>query len=181
MTTRILTSSGAAHVLALVTTPAAVADPPKPKKTDGHWSVLSVTVTFKNDKAERKGLLTGTSERKDSTYYSAHCFQYTDGVKTDVTAWLDTLGGVSETAEDGATLTFKNGTTRAVRYGKEGSRYIILRTENDEREVIDLQTVKDLKFVAAARTDADGNGLFDHWKFSPYTGEKLKPIDADKK
>lgn len=180
MTSRSFTSFTATCVLILAAR-SAVAEPPKPKKAEGHWSVLSVTVTFKDEQKERKGLLVGTTDYKDSVYYSPHAFKFTDGEKAEGSAWLDTLESIGETSEKGARLVFKDGTNREVQFGKEGSRCIMLATPADGREVIDLDTVKEVKFGAAARKDADGNAMFDHWLFSPFTGEKLTPLKNDKK
>jgi hypothetical protein len=36
-----------------------------------------------------------------------------------------------------------------------------------------LARIKQLRFVSAARADRLNNPMFDHWRFSPYTGERL--------
>ena len=172
---------GIVSVLAFDIACGAAAEPAKPVKVNGHWSVMSVRVTLKSSKIEMKGLLMGTMDRKDGVYYSAHHFQFSNGEKSNGQVWLDTLEAVRETTDEGATLAFKNGTTREVRFGKEGSRCIILVTDNDGRETIELDAVKEVKFAGPARKDDGGHAMFDHWQYSPFTGQKLTPVTVEKK
>jgi hypothetical protein len=167
-------------VLALGTATAA-AEPPKPAKKNGHSSVPSITVTFRTaGVADRAGLLVGSSHYKDGDLYSPFRFAYTETGRTTAEAWWDTIAVIKETSEEGATIVFKNGESRAVRFGKDGHRYLLLHTPEGGREVIDLEGVKEVRVGRPARKDSDGNGMFDHWKFSPFTGEKLPPVAGDK-
>jgi hypothetical protein len=38
-----------------------------------------------------------------------------------------------------------------------------------------LKAIKSVKFLKPARTGDKDNVMFDHWRFSPFTGEKLEP------
>jgi hypothetical protein len=168
-------------LLALGTVTAAADDSPKPGKKNGHSAVLSLTVTFRSaGVSDRKGLLVGSSHYKDGDLYSPFRFAYTESGRTTAEAWWDTIAFIKETSEEGATIVFKNGASRAVRFGKDGHRYLLLHTPEGGREVIDLEGVKEVRVGRPARKDADGNGMFEHWKFSPFTGEKLPPVTDEK-
>jgi hypothetical protein len=169
-------------VLALGTATATADDPPKPQKKNGHSSVPSITVTFRAPGvADRKGLLIGSSHFRDGDLYSPFRFDYTEAGRTTASIWWDAIAALKDTSDDGATIVFKNGTNRAVRFGKDGHRYLLVYTPEGGREVIDLEAVKELRVGRPARKDADGNAMFDHWKFSPFTGEKLPPVEVDQK
>jgi hypothetical protein len=168
--------------LALGTATAGADDPPKPQKKNGHSSVPTVTVTFRAPNfADRKGLLIGSSHYRDGDLYSPFRFAYTEAGRTGADAWWDTIAAITETSDEGATIVFKNGQSRAVRFGQDGHRYLLVYNPEGGREVIDLEAVKELRVGRTARKDADGNGMFDHWKFSPFTGEKLPPVEAEQK
>ena len=101
----------------------------RPEKKNGHSSVPSVTVTFRGAGVpERKALLVGSSHYKDGDLYSPFRFAYTEAGRTTAQAWWDTIAVIKETSDEGATVVFKSGESRAVRFGKEGHRYLLVHT-----------------------------------------------------
>lgn len=161
---------------------AAAADKPKAKKEDGHDSALSVTIEFREKGAKaRGGILVGTTYDKSPGFYSPFQFAYADTGTTAATLWLDTIQTMSDTSETGLTVTMKDGKKRSVKFGEKGHRYLILALPDGGQEVIALDEVKAVQFLRPARKDADGNAMFDHWTFSPFTGEKLPAVAESKK
>jgi hypothetical protein len=182
MFTRQARAYGVAAVVGLVATGVAPAQQPKPEKKNGHSSVPSVTVMFRNGgTGERKGLLLGTTKYRDGDLYSPFVFRYADTGTPSGAVWIDTIASLKEASENGVTIMFKDGSSRAVQFGKDGHQYMLIHTPEGGNEVIDLGAVKEVRFGKPARKDAEGNAMFDHWKFSPFTGEKLAPVEADGK
>jgi len=178
MTTRLVRAYGVAAVVGLLGTGVAAAQQPRPEKKNGHSSVPSVTVAFRTaGTPERKGLLFGTSYFADGDHYSPFVFRYADTGTPEGAAWTDTIATLKEGSEKGVTIVFKDGKSRAVQYGKEGHRFLLIYTPEGGHEVIDLAAVQEVRFGKSARTDKDGNAMFDHWKFSPFTGEKLPDVE----
>lgn len=163
---------------------------PKYEKVDGHVNAVAVEVTFKvPDRAKVAGLLTGASRWEDASRYSSHTLTYVEGVnKAQSRVWLDTLSRIKDASDEGATGVFKDGTELRLGFGPESQKFVIIHTPAGSRLVVDLEDVGEVRFSNPARRDAEKNVLFDHWKYSPFTGEKIpaakppavKTVDPDR-
>ena len=93
-----------------------------------------------------------------------------------VTLWLDTIAEFKDTLAGEATIGLKDGTEQTLSYGDasgEGNNVLIAARADGGSEVVFLGSVKKVKFLKPARKDKQGNAMFDHWRYSPFTGEKL--------
>lgn len=86
--------------------------------------------------------------------------------------WLDTIEEITDTNDVEAILTMKDGSIHLFKYPGAGYS-LLLYDESDGTIRVPLAQVKQVKFLKAAREDELGKAMFDHWKYSPYTGEKL--------
>lgn len=182
--------AGALAGLAIFSFAIAYGQPPKVVEKNGHLSPLQVRITFKNDTV-RDVLLLGIG---GSTEYSTHQF----GVRTEAGTtqrylWLDNLSSINGTSTirrltDEFTVVLKDRKELAVGFSYYSCdreipsgdfrddwvcRHIHVKGDDDSNQLIDLRNVKSLSFVGPARKDKAGNAMFDHWRFSPYTGESL--------
>ena len=56
------------------------------------------------------------------------------------------------------------------RHGAEGFKFV---NADDSNGFVNFAQCKTIEFLKPARKDKKANAMFDHWKYSPYTGEKL--------
>jgi len=146
-----------------------MAGPPEVVKREGHTSPLMVEVTSTNGKVS-KGMLLGIQW---NSIYSHQYMGFGPG-KKEVTIWLDTLAEIKDITDEEATFVFKDGDTLTIKHDKNPSTpKLVLRLENDAQEVLELERLKRVKFLKPARKDSEDHAMFDHWKYSPYTGEEL--------
>ena len=88
--------------------------------------------------------------------------------------WLDTLSALKAATEDEVLVVLKDGTERRL---KHGNQVLHFANPDDSREFVFIAKVKEVKFLKPARKDGSGKAMFDHWLYSPYTGEKLPKDD----
>jgi hypothetical protein len=153
---------------------AAAADPLKVEKEDGHVSPVPAEVTFA-DKSKRKVMVYGVggNPAKGRGYYR-HFLRATGEGGTDVRVWLDTIGALNALTEEAAVIVQKDGSKRRVNHGNLVLYFV---NPDDSREHVFLAKLKGVKFLKPARKDGSGKAMFDHWLYSPYTGEKLAKDD----
>ena len=94
----------------------------------------------------------------------------------DVKIWLDTVSWVKATTDKEYTLVMKNGSERTFGYNGYYTGFVLHNPEGGS-EFVSMNSFKTLEFLGPARKDSRENAMFDHWKFSPYTGEKLADLD----
>jgi hypothetical protein len=143
-----------------------MADPPKVVKWQGHTSPLLVEVTL-GDGQLRKGMLLGIQR----VNLNRHQYIGIGPSKMEVAVCLDTLAEIKDITDEDASFVFKDGKAQSLQHGYRPK--LVLRQENDAEEVLELERLKRVKFLKPARKDSEDHAMFDHWKFSPYTGEKL--------
>lgn len=144
--------------------------------------------------------VTGIGAMADSSpsIYSHRFFVRTDGGVTKKTIWIDTIRemkGMDQLRRSSSefTIVLKTGTTiEASLVGARGRTsddcneliayeadkhnpcsLLGVRTDDDGSETIDMRDLKSIKFLEPVRKDKEGNAMFDKWRFSPFTGEKL--------
>jgi hypothetical protein len=157
---------------------------------DGHLSPLMVKIVFLND-ASRTVMLRGIGMEAGNSFTTHSISVKTDGGASERRIWLDSIGsiqgtGAMRTRGSEFTVILKDGKKVAAQFTGTGCRGDIspdvpthdcrvLCTQNEDGgdQKIDLQKVKSVEFMAAARKDKAGNAMFDTWRYSPYTGEKL--------
>jgi hypothetical protein len=157
---------------------AAGAEPPKVEKVDGHRNAIGVRVTFrKPDRAPLSGLLLGASNWYDGSLATSHVLKFGGDGRAEGYVWLDAIASIDGTSDEGATVHLKDGSSKEILFGKVGGRYLVVYSQGGNTETVDLEQVAELKCGAPARKDLEGHAMFDQWKFSPYTGEKLAPVE----
>lgn len=158
----------------------------------GHLSPVAIRVTLLN--GQTRGLtLIGVGANRDS--YLTHVFVVrTDGGASQRSLWLDSIAAIHGTASlrrtsDEFTVFLKSGTQVAASFtawhdvgacnGEPGNddrfhcNILWVRNEDDSVEKIDLRKISQVEFFGAARKDKAGNAMFDLWRYSPFTGERL--------
>ena len=92
------------------------------------------------------------------------------------TLWLDTIAKIKDTSDKEALFTLKNDKEVTLEWGAGNEPEFVLSGEGQENETLKFRNFKSVEFLKPARKDKKENAMFDHWKYSPYTGEKL-PVD----
>jgi hypothetical protein len=172
---------------------AVYAEAPRAIEEKGHLSPLTVRITF-TDGTMRKSLLTGIGF--DNTYLTHVLGVLTDNRTVPRNLWLDNIQSIRGTDHlrrltDEFVIELKDGkeiqaslaggnSSFGCKYSdarnlNDGNlcKFLEIRSEDDGRQRIDLLNVKQVDFLPPARKDRAGNAMFDHWRYSPYTGEKL--------
>ena len=155
----------------------------------GHLSPLRVKITFVTGNI-REALLVGIG-RYD--YHYTHVFGVVTEARTSPRrVWLDNIQSIRGTDRlrlitDEFTIVLKDGKEVQATFGNNMScdasgsnlddhflcKFLVLQNEDDSFERVDLRTVEQLDFLGATRKDKLENSMFDHWQFSPFTGERL--------
>jgi hypothetical protein len=50
---------------------------------------------------------------------------------------------------------------------------LLIENSDDSKERINMRDLKSIEFLPGARKDKGGHFMFDTWRYSPFTGEKL--------
>jgi hypothetical protein len=148
---------------------ASVAEPAEVVKKDGHVSPLTVEITHADGRS-RRVLLDGV---RWNSFFQWQFFCVGAG-KSEVTFWLDAIREISDIDATEATITLKDGTKQTFKHDQAGGgpKLIVLQ-EKGGKEVIELKRLKSVRFLKPVRKDSQDKAMFDHWQFSPFTGEKL--------
>jgi hypothetical protein len=148
------------------------ADPPKFERRDNHVSPLMVKLTFLDKKVKpAKVMVYGVL---DWSLYSRLCYDLTGDGDTSVSVWLDTIREIKEIDDKRLTIVFKDGKERQFRHKQEK---LMVYHPNDSTERVPLVKLKQVRFLQAPRMDKEKQAMFDHWRYSPFTGEKLPPVE----
>jgi hypothetical protein len=165
-----------------------IAQQPKVEEKDGHLSPVMVKIVFLND-SSRTMMLRGIGTDAGNNFLTHQFGVQTDGGASKRTIWLDSIAtiegtGTMRTRGSEFTVTLKDGKKiSAIFAGHDCStnmgapeydcRTLFTHNEDDGDQKIDLQKVKSVQFLGPARKDKAGNAMFDTWRYSPFTGEKL--------
>ncbi len=145
---------------------AALADGLEVIKEQGHLAPVKIEVTY-NSGAKKTGLLLHSENSSANKSQVAVSRNKKGG--GEILVYHDTLTAIKEITGETGLYVFKNGTEERI----DLSPNFWVVTENDAREKLDWTKVKSVKYIAPARKDDEGNAMFDHWKYSPYTGKKI--------
>ncbi len=192
MTMRWLAVAGAAVCLG-----SAFAEQPKVIEQNGHLSPLMAKVTFLNG-SSRNVMIMGTGNRTSGNFYSHQFFVRTEGGASKLSLWLDTIAAIKGT---GSLRTLNSEFTVVLKDGKDipasfvggwgltkcaaGSEpdspdsactLVTVTGQDESGEVLDLRNLKSVEFLSPTLTDKAGNAMFDNWRFSPFTGERIAPV-----
>jgi hypothetical protein len=148
-------------------------EPPRVPKEKGHSIPLMAGWSFTGaDAPAAKGMVCGVL-LGNKVEYSRHDWPLTGAGGTSVRVWLDTIAEVKGIDAKELTVVFKGGEERTFRH--DGGSFIIHHA-NDTKEYVPFVKLKQIKFLHAPRKDKEGRAMFDEWRYSPYTGEKLLPV-----
>jgi hypothetical protein len=162
----------------LAATLVAWADPPKVERKDNHLSPLMAELTFRDEKVKPvKVMVYGVKTGTASVYYTKHHYELTGDGDTRVKVWLDTIREIKEIDDKRLTVVFKDGAERQFRHGRE---QLLLYHPDDSTEEVPLVKLREVKFLKAPRQDKEKQAMFGHWRYSPFTGEKLPPVEDEK-
>jgi hypothetical protein len=163
--------------------------PPKVVEQDGHLSPVMVKITFLNG-TSRTVMLRGFGY--DSTIHSHQFVVRTDDGASARRLWIDSIAalkgtGAMRTRSSEFTVVLKDGIEVSAQLaGSDCEREInpsdspdfdcslpFLYNNDDSDQKVDLKKLKTVEFLAPVRKDKTGKAMFDTWRYSPYTGEKL--------
>lgn len=135
-------------------------------KEKGHVAPVKIEVNFTSG-AKKTGLLLHN--------YSGTANQSNVVVERkrkgggQIVIYHDTLSTIKDISGEYGLYVFKDGTEERI----DLSPNFWLVTPNDARENLDWKKIESVKYLEPPLQDKDGNAMFAHWKYSPYTGEKL--------
>jgi hypothetical protein len=165
---------------------------------NGHVSPVRARVEFAGG-GVREVVVRGTGNSgglfQQAGYFTHVFFVRTDNGVSRRTVWLDTIAAISgldhvRTTNAEFTIVLKNGSAFQAMFvggtasyncdeGKElmkpeqACAFFYTGAEGDVQDTIDLRKLVKIDFLPPARRDRAGNLMFDQWRFSPFTGEKL--------
>lgn len=159
---------------------------------NGHLSPVAIRITTLNGQT-RDLTLIGIGSPIRSEYLTHQLTVRTDGGASDRTLWLDSIAAIRGTSmlrrlNDEFTIVLKSGKQFAASFagwhdtsGCHGEpsdeswvcNVIFVRNEDDGIEKMDFRKVQAIEFIGPVRKDKANNAMYDHWRYSPYTGEKL--------
>lgn len=169
---------------------ALIAQQPKVVEESGHLSPVLVKIVFLND-TSRTVMLRGVGVNAGSSFRTHTLTVKTDGGASERRIWLDSIAaiqgtGTMRTRGSEFTVVLKDGKKIAAQFTGSNCdgdidpnspdydcRILYTHNEDDGDQKIDLQKVKSVEFLGPARKDKAGNAMFDTWRHSPFTGEKL--------
>jgi hypothetical protein len=74
----------------------------------------------------------------------------------------------------------KNGTERRLRFKNDSAQLfdaLYISNPDGGTERVQVSKVKRVEFLNPPRMDKDKHAMLDDWRYSPYTGEKLPPVE----
>jgi hypothetical protein len=147
----------------------AFADRPKVTIEDGHIMPLEVLITFPSGN-NLQGLLCSSyvAPVDNAKIDHKHEASSMDGGK--VSLWWDTVAAIEDANSKDALFVFKNGQERRLGHNYP---YLIIIDDIGIVDSIHFEKIKKVEFLKPPRKDGEGHAMFDHWRYSPYTGEKL--------
>lgn len=172
----------------------------KISEKDGHLSPVRARVEFAGG-GVREVVVRGTGNGGGlflhAGYFTHVFFVRTDNGVSRRTVWLDTIAAIRgldhvRTTNGEFTIVLKNGTEfqamfvgatasyncdegRELTKPEQACAFLYTGTDGDGQDTIDLRKLVKIEFLPAARRDRSGNFMFDQWRYSPFTGEKLPP------
>ena len=154
--------------LALSLAGTALTQIPSVTKKDGHIAPNRAVVTYPD--GHKKTVLILSFDIGNE--YTA-LFQDTE-TEAQLPFFADTIREIKETTDRDVLIVFKNGEERRVKYFV---RSFTVPNEQGTTEQIPYQKIKSVEFLSPPRKDKQGRAMFDHWVYSPYTGEKLPEVE----
>ena len=160
------------------------------EEQQGHLSPVMVKVVFLDGTA-RAVMLRGVGHEAGSSFRTHVFGVQTDGGASKRRIWLDSIAAIEgtgsmRTRSSEFTVILKDGSKVAAMFtgsscdddihptfANNDCRTLFTHNQDDGDQKIDLQKVKSVEFVGPARKDKAGNAMFETWKYSPFTGEKL--------
>ena len=152
----------------VVCTGVVLAQRPEVKTNQGHILPVMAQATFPNG-AQRTVMIVGCDAcaafGKGDTF-AVHG-ENPEGV--DEAIWIDTIAHIEDTTDESEVFVLKNGVRRRLKCP------VNFKVANEDGGAMDLRVakVKSIEFIRAPRRDLDGNAMFDNWRYSPFTGERL--------
>ncbi|MBZ5623428.1 MAG: hypothetical protein LAQ69_32605 [Acidobacteriia bacterium] len=160
---------------------------------NGHLSPVAIKVTYLTGQT-RNLMLAGIGSKLKDSYFTHQLVVRGDGGVSQRSLWLDSIASIHGTATlrtmgDEFTVTLKDGKQVPVMFaafhdGEQCSgepvhdgytcNVFYVRNEDDGQEKIELRKVKSVEFLGPVRKDKAGNAMFEHWRYSPFTGERLQ-------
>ncbi len=159
---------------------------------NGHLSPVAIKVTSLNGQT-RNLMLVGIGSTIRNEYLTHQLTVRTDGGASSRSLWLDAISAIKGTSTlrrlgDEFTIVLKDGKEVSATFsawhdvgGCSGEpsdegftcNNLFVRNEDDGIEKIELRKVKLVEFIGPARKDKAGNAMYEPWRYSPFTGEKL--------
>ncbi len=183
----------------LLASAASPAEELKIQEQNGHISPVRARVSFQ-DGSVRDVVVRGTGGPAGMYQYSGY-FTHALFVRVDEgvskrMVWLDSIAAIRgldhvRTTRSEFTVVLKNGSQfpamfvastiafhcdegRELTKPEEACSFLYTGAADDGLDVIDMRKLQTVEFLPQARRDRAGNFMFDNWRFSPFTGERLQ-------
>ena len=164
----------------------------KLKEDRGHIAPVRAKITLRNDQT-REVVIDGVGATNALTHVM---IVWTEAGVSKRTIWIDSIASITgldsiRRATDEFTVHLKNGSEVSAMFSggggsgmfcNEGARpdnvdnlcsMLFIGNGDDGTEKLNMRDLKSIEFLPAPRKDKLGNAMFDTWKFSPFTGERL--------
>jgi hypothetical protein len=164
--------------VAVVAMSQAFAQRPEVKFSEGHRSPLRAEISF-HDGSQRTVLVLG-SGFSVANLFSAHTLEAIGSGDSEIKLWLDTISTIEEITDKEATFVMKNGSERRLRFKNDSAQLIdalYLSNADGGTERVQVSKVTLVKFLNPPRVDKEKHAMLNDWRYSPYTGEKLPPVE----
>jgi len=165
----------------------------KVKEDHGHIAPVRAKITLRNDRT-REVVINGVGGGDNAL--SHVMIVWTEAGVSKRTIWIDSIASISgldniRRATDEFTVHLKNASEVSAMFSgggiygaqcSEGQRpdnvdnlcsILFIGNADEGTEKLNMRDLKSVEFLPAGRKDKLGNAMFDTWKFSPFTGERL--------
>jgi hypothetical protein len=139
------------------------------KRVDGHVAPLMAEMTYA-DNLKIKIMFLGIGTNMG---YKTHGNQLYGKADAIVTVWFDTLTAIKDTRGQRALFVFKDGSERDLGWDFPDNQFVHMGDKAGGTEAVHISKIKSIKFLQPPRKDKDNNAMFDEWRYSPWTGERI--------
>jgi hypothetical protein len=169
----------------------------KIKEDQGHISPVRAKITFANDRT-RDVVISAVGSETFDRFYTHVLFVRTEGGASKRKLWIDQIKAIRQLSprpRSEFTIDLKDGSSFDAQFvhtgggmsdgcpafyeiaeAKDACSFVVITNSDESIERINLMSLKAVDFYPLPRKDKAGNLMFDTWRYSPLTGEKLPPV-----
>ena len=169
-----------------------VAQQLKIKEDQGHISPVRAKITFANEEI-RDVVISGMGTEILDRFHTHVFFLRTEGGSSKRRVWIDQIKAIrnlSPRPRSEFTVDLKDGSSFDALFvgpgvhvdcsefsdlgdAQNACSFLLITNPDESVEKIDMIKLKSVEFYPLPRKDKANNFMFDTWRYSPFTGEKL--------